>query len=115
MLFIPKNNIKYPTFNRYRFPLVDGHPSWCCWLEVVHVDTAIIALLLDGHLPQQMSLEAGAVVVHAVESIDDRADQQEDSQHGKGRQTLAYRHVLGGTLIDTEQLEDEVGQASEEE
>lgn len=110
-LSIPKQS----KFHRYQFPLVDGHTSRCCWLEVVHINTAVVALLLDRRLPQQMGLEASAVVVHAVESIDDRADQQEDSQHGKGRQTLAYRHVLGGTLIDTEKLEDEVGQASEKE
>lgn len=38
-------------FHQYRFPLVDGHPSRCCWLEVVHIDTAVIALLLDRCLP----------------------------------------------------------------
>lgn len=109
------SNTKLFKFHQCRFPLVDGHPSRCCWLEVVHIDTAVIALLLDRRLPQQVSFEASAVVIHAVEGIDDGADQQEDSQHGKGRQTLAYRHVLSGALVDTEQLEDEVGQASEKE
>lgn len=59
-----------------------------------------------------MRFEAGLEVVHAVHGVDDSADQQHDGKHRKRRQTLAYWHVLLGSLIDAEEFEDEVGEGS---
>lgn len=82
---------------------------------MVHVDAAVLALLLHRVLPEKMRLQAGAVVVHAIEGVDDRADDQHDGEHRECCQTLADGHILCGVLVNAEELEDEVCQSSKVE
>lgn len=95
--------------------LVDRHSCRRRWLQVVHVDTAVLALFHHRLGAHEVCFEASSEIVHAVHRVDDGADQQHDGQHRKRCQTLAYGHVLLRSLVDAEKLEDEVGQAAKVE
>lgn len=92
--------------------LVDRHPRRRCRLQVVHIDTSVITLLLDGLLPQQVSLETCAIVAHAVKRVGDGEYQQQNSENRKGCQTLPHRHILLRFLVDAEKLENEISQTT---
>lgn len=112
-IFLPQKDTMCSAVLFHR--LVNRHSTRRRRLQVVHIDTAVVALLLHRRLAEQVRLQSTAVVVHAIECIDDCTQQEENRQHCKSCQTLAHGHVLLGALIDAEEFKDEVGKAAEEE
>lgn len=63
----------------------------------------------------EVLLQAGSEIEHADHRVDDGQDDEDDGQDGKRSQRLLHRlvEVLVRLVIDSRQLEDEVGESSE--
>lgn len=57
-----------------------------------------------------MSLEASAEIIHADECIDDGGDNEDNGEHGEGRERLADSDVELGMawLVNADQLQAEI-------
>lgn len=97
---------------------VDGHPTGQRRLLVVQlVRVGVLLLRVRALGPEQVLAQPRAEVAHADEGIDDGQDDEDDGQHGKGRQRAAHGVVVLAVarLVDAHQLEEEVGQAAKVE
>jgi hypothetical protein len=84
-------------------------------LQVIRVGVCL--LLAAPRIPEQVVLEPFIKVVHAHESVHDRQDDQQDGDDRKSRQGSRHRLVvlLVAGLVDSHQLEQEIGQPAEVE
>lgn len=64
-----------------------------------------------------MCFEAGAEVVHADDGVDDGHDDEQNGDDGEGGERLSNGEVRRSAagLVDTEELEDEVGETAKVE
>lgn len=86
-------------------------------LEIWKLSHVVNLLLLRSNLPlQDVWLQSLIEVGHADACIDDRQNDQNNSQNSKTGEVLADRQIVGclGRLIHAGELENEVRQATEE-
>lgn len=107
---IPRRGVSVAGFS------VDRHPARQLRLLILHLERVVgLLLLIPPGGSNQMVPQAGAEVGHADECVDNGEDDQEDGQDGECCQTPFDCLVMGGMgrLVDTDKLEEEVGEGAE--
>lgn len=96
---------------------VNGHPASQLGFDVGHVDRVGVGLLLELTWRQKVGLESGAEVAHADDGIGDGENDEQNGDDGKRGEGLSNGKVilLVSGLVDSDELENEVGQAAEVE
>jgi hypothetical protein len=98
--------------------LINGHPAWQLGrFDVIHGVGHLILIHIATRTAHEMLLQTIAEIHHADHTVDNGDDNQNDGDHSECCHRLLDREIIGTLdwIVDSRQLEDEVGKTTEVE